>query len=349
MNPSETLLITGGTGSFGRQFLTSLLALPDERAPGKVLIFSRDEEKQFYQRHDFPDPRVEYLIGDIRDRERCVQALADVDIVVHAAALKQVPTGEYFPTEMIRTNVMGTENLVLAARANGVRKFVFLSTDKAVYPINAYGMSKAVAEKIILAAAGHNMTNGNGSRNGTTFATVRYGNVMGSRGSVIPLFMKQISEGNGITVTHGEMTRFLLKLTQATSLVFYAIEHGVQGRLHVCRSPACTLDSLIKAMEIHFERELKRDIIGVRPGEKMHETLLTADELARATEVNGQNEGGDIIAIRSYFECKMAPDPVVYDKFLEDLPQPKSDFTSKDTRLLNPQETLGLLQEASLL
>ena len=329
--------------------LSSLLALPDEKAPGKVLIFSRDEEKQFHQRHDFPDPRVEYLIGDIRDRERCLQALADVDIVVHAAALKQVPTGEYFPTEMIRTNVIGTENLVLAARANRVRKFVFLSTDKAVYPINAYGMSKAVAEKIIMATAGHNMSNGNGSRNGTTFTTVRYGNVMGSRGSVIPLFLKQISQGEGITVTHGNMTRFLLKLSQATSLVLYAIEHGVQGRLHVRRSPACTLDNLIKAMEIHFDHDLRRNLIGVRPGEKMHETLLTADELTRSIEVNEQSDGDEIIAIRSYFECKMAPDPVVYDKFLEDLPQPKEDFTSKDTRLLNPQETLGLLQEASLL
>ncbi len=349
MNPSEVLLITGGTGSFGRQFLSSLLALPDEKAPGKVLIFSRDEEKQFHQRHDFPDPRVEYLIGDIRDRERCRQALADVDIVVHAAALKQVPTGEYFPTEMIRTNVMGTENLVLAARANGVKKFVFLSTDKAVYPINAYGMSKAVAEKIILAAAGHNLSNGNGSRNGTTFTTVRYGNVMGSRGSVIPLFLKQISQGDGITVTHADMTRFLLKLSQATSLVLYALGHGAQGRLHVRRSPACTLDNLIKAMEVHFGRDLRRNVIGVRPGEKMHETLLTADELARAVETSGRDDGGDIIAIRSYFECKMTPDPVVYDKFLEELPQPKSDFTSEDTRLLNPQETLDLLKEASLL
>ena len=349
MNPSETLLITGGTGSFGRQFLTSLLALPDERAPGKVLIFSRDEEKQFYQRHDFPDPRGEYLIGDVRDRERCQQVLADVDIVVHAAALKQVPTGEYFPTEMIRTNVIGTENLVLAARANGVKKFIFLSTDKAVYPINAYGMSKAVAEKIILAASGHNMSNGNGRRNGTIFTAVRYGNVMGSRGSVIPLFLKLIAQGEDITVTHGDMTRFLLKLTQATSLVLYAIAHGVQGRLHVRRSPACTLDNLIKALEIHFGRDLRRNAIGVRPGEKMHETLLTADELVRAVEVNEQDDSGDIIAIRSYFECKMTPDPVVYDKFLEELPQPKSDFTSQDTRLLDPRETLGLLEEASLL
>jgi UDP-glucose 4-epimerase len=345
VNPSETLVITGGTGSFGKQYLSSLLGAPRQEAPGKILILSRDEEKQFYQRHDFPDPRVEYIIGDIRDRQRCLETLTEVDIAVHAAALKQIPTGEYFPSEIIRTNVLGTENLVHAAETNGVKNFVFLSTDKAVYPINAYGMSKALGEKIILAASGRNMLRGNG----TIYTAVRYGNVMGSRGSVIPLFLKQISENNEITVTDDRMTRFLLKLEEATSLVDYAIEHGVQGRLYARKSPACTLGTLIKALEIHFGRKVKRTLIGVRPGEKMHETLLTADELARSSEVRDQAYGGEIVAVRSYFECKMVRVPVVHEKFLEKLPGPQSDFTSRDTRMLDPQETLDLLKEAALL
>jgi len=345
MKPEQTILITGGTGSFGKTMLRALLDLPPDKAPGKIKIISRDEEKQFFQRQDFPDPRIEYIIGDIRDFEVCHHVLNNVDIVVHAAALKQVPTGEYFPPEMIKTNVWGAHNLVNSSKINGVKKFVNLSTDKAVYPINAYGMTKALAEKIIMAEAGNNMSNGSG----TVFATVRYGNVMGSRGSVIPLFLKRISEGNSLTITDGSMTRFLLKLSQAINLVFHAIEYGEQGRLYVKRSPACTIDSLIEALEIHFGKTFEKEPIGVRPGEKIHETLLTADELSRSLEEVDQIENSPITAVRSYFECKMAPDPVVYDRFLEHIPKPERDFTSQDTKLLNPQETLNLIKDAGLL
>ena len=191
MHPEQTLLITGGTGSFGKTMLRRVLDLPEAKAPGKVIIFSRDEEKQFHQRQEFPDSRVEYFIGDIRDRESCMKALKNVDIVIHAAALKQVPTGEFFPSQMVKTNVLGTENMLEAAESQGVQKFINLSTDKAVYPINAYGMSKALAEKIVWLPRERTWLDGNG----TVFCAVRYGNVMGSRGSVIPLFLEQLEGG----------------------------------------------------------------------------------------------------------------------------------------------------------
>jgi UDP-glucose 4-epimerase len=345
MHPEQALLVTGGTGSFGKTMLRRVLDLPEAEAPGKVIIFSRDEEKQFHQRQEFPDTRVEYFIGDVRDRESCVKALKNVDIVIHAAALKQVPTGEFFPSQMVKTNVLGTENMLEAAEAQGVQKFINLSTDKAVYPINAYGMSKALAEKIVAAAAGKNMASGSG----TVFCTVRYGNVMGSRGSVIPLFLDQLKEGDTVTLTDGSMTRFLLKLEQATDLVRHAIEHGTQGRMYIRKTPGCTVDVLIEALELHFNRSIEKTIIGVRPGEKIHETLITADELSRNLEEEDAFGTETITAIRSYFECKMVPDPVVYDKFDEQMPAPESDFTSNDTQLLDPAETLQLIKEAGIL
>ena len=345
MHPEQTLLITGGTGSFGKTMLRRVLDLPEAEAPGKVIIFSRDEEKQFHQRQEFPDPRVEYFIGDIRDRESCVKALKGVTVVIHAAALKQVPTGEFFPSQMVKTNVLGTENMLEASEAQGVQKFINLSTDKAVYPINAYGMSKALAEKIVMASAGKNMAEGNG----TVCCAVRYGNVMGSRGSVIPLFIKQLEEGNTVTVTDGSMTRFLLRLEQATDLVLHAIEHGTQGRMYIRKTPGCTVDVLIEALEMHFDRSIEKTIIGVRPGEKIHETLITADELSRQVEELDTIGEGAITAVRSYFECKMVPDAVVYDKFDEEIPTPGSDFTSEDRRLLDPAETLLLIKKAGIL
>jgi UDP-glucose 4-epimerase len=345
MHPEQRLLVTGGTGSFGKTMLRRILDLPDTEAPGKVIIFSRDEEKQFHQRQEFPDPRIEYFIGDVRDRESCVKALKNVDIVIHAAALKQVPTGEFFPSQMVKTNVLGTENMLEAAEAQGVQKFINLSTDKAVYPINAYGMSKALAEKIVSAAAGKNMADGSG----TVFCTVRYGNVMGSRGSVIPLFLEQLREGDTVTVTDGSMTRFLLKLEEATDLVRHAIEHGSQGRMYIRKTPGCTVDVLIEALELHFHRSIKRTIIGVRPGEKIHETLITADELSRELEEPEALGSKAITAIRSYFECKMVPDAVVYDKFDEKMPTPGGDFTSNDTELLDAAATLQLIKEAGIL
>ena len=345
MHSEQTLLITGGTGSFGKTMLRRVLELTPMEAPGKIIIFSRDEEKQFFQRREFPDPRIEYVIGDIRNRDTCKKVLKKVDVVIHAAALKQVPTGEYFPSEMIKTNVLGTENMVEAAEMRDVKTFINLSTDKAVYPINAYGMTKALAEKVVMATSGKNMAN----ENGTVLCTVRYGNVMGSRGSVIPLFLKQINEGDRITVTNGSMTRFLLKLEQATDLVLHAIEHCTQGRLYVKKTPACTVDVLIEALEIHFDHKIEKTIIGVRPGEKMHETLITADELSRAIEEPDEFDGNTVTTIRSYFECRMVPDPVVYDKFAEKIPTPQRDFTSKDAEQLDARQTLELMKETGIL
>ena len=239
----------------------------------------------------------------------------------------------------------GTENMLEASQERGVERFINLGTDKAVYPINAYGISKALAEKIVMAAAGKNMTSGDG----TIFCAVRYGNVMGSRGSVIPLFLRQIEEGGAVTVTDGSMTRFLLRLEQATDLVLHAIERGAQGRMYIKKTPGCTVDVLIEALEMHFGRALERTVIGVRPGEKIHETLITADELSRHLEEPDTFGEGSITAIRSYFECKMVPDPVVYDKFAEEIPTPGSDFTSKDTQLLDAAETLQLVKQANIL
>ena len=345
MNSSQTLMITGGTGSFGKSMLGQVLAMPRETAPGKIIVFSRDEEKQFHQRMIFPDERVEYVVGDIRDYDRLLEVMCGVDVVIHAAALKQVPTGEYFPFEMVKTNVMGTNNLVKAANSCGVSKFIFLSTDKAVYPINAYGMSKSLAEKIIMAEAGKSEKN----KSHTVFCAVRYGNVMGSRGSVIPLFLSQVKEGKALTITDGEMTRFLLKLKQATNLVNYAIEHGRPGRIYVKKSPGATVENTIKALELHFDCKCNREIIGIRPGEKMHETLLTADEISRSYEEIDDSDGVPITTVKSYFECRMIPDSVVVDKYEEKIPICNDDFTSADTLLLDPAGTLQLIKEAKLI
>lgn len=345
MQPTQGLLITGGTGSFGKMMLRHLINLPREQAPGRIIILSRDEDKQHSQRQEFDDERIEYVIGDVRDPEVCMDVMKDVDIVIHAAALKHIPTGEYFPSEVISTNLNGTANLVRAIEMTGVSKFIFLSTDKAVYPINAYGMSKALGEKILMAAAGKNLAKGNGA----IYCVVRYGNVMGSRGSVIPLFIKQIKEKGEVTITDYNMTRFLLKLKQAIDLVNHAIEFGKQGRLYVKKSPACTVDVLVQALELHYGREIKRRIVGIRPGEKIHETLLTADENMRSEEEKDMFDETPIAVVRSYFECKMLYDKVIMSRYQEPFNFLNGDFTSKDTKLLDAHETLSLLKEAELI
>jgi UDP-N-acetylglucosamine 4,6-dehydratase len=345
MNPGQTLLITGGTGSFGKTMLRHILDLPREGTPGKIVILSRDEDKQYAQRHDFPDERIHYVIGDIRDRETCIDVMKQVDIVIHAAALKQVPTGEYFPLEMARTNILGTANLVDAALDSAVSKFIILSTDKAVYPINAYGMSKALAEKILIAAAGQSFING--SR--TKFCVVRYGNVIGSRGSVIPLFLKQIQDKGEVTITDGKMTRFLLKLDRAINLVAHVIEKGEQGRVYVKKAPACTVEVLAQALELHYGRRIERRQVGIRPGEKIHETLITADENGRSEDEADTFDNEPITAIRSYFECKMTADADLMARYKEPLSVASVDYTSRDAKQLNPEETLALLRDAGLL
>ena len=271
------VLITGGTGSFGRTYLGRLL----EAGVEEVRIFSRDEEKQDALRHAVADPRVRFHIGDVRDAESIRRAIKGVDAVFHAAALKQVPSCEFFPIEAIRTNVLGSENVIRAAIEAGVGRVVCLSTDKAVFPINAMGMSKALMEKVAQAAA---RELGEGAR--TTVTMVRYGNVMFSRGSVIPLFLGQIRAGRPITVTDARMTRFLMPLAASVALVEFAMGHARQGDLFVKKSPASTIADLATAMtRLCGVPEHPVETIGWRHGEKLYETLASASERASAEDM----------------------------------------------------------------
>ncbi|MDA8208934.1 MAG: polysaccharide biosynthesis protein [Actinomycetota bacterium] len=270
------LLITGGTGSFGNAALRRLLRT-DLR---EVRIFSRDEKKQDDMRRELGDPRVKFYIGDVRNRESVTEAVKGVDFIFHAAALKQVPSCEFFPMEAVRTNVIGTDNVLSAAIDEGVRRVVCLSTDKAAYPINAMGTSKAMMEKVIIAK----------SRNvdpaKTTICCTRYGNVMASRGSVIPLFAAQAIKDAPLTLTDPSMTRFLMSLDDAIDLVLYAFQYGQQGDLLVQKSPASTIGDLAQAVLELYKSRSEIRIIGTRHGEKKHETLLTREERLRARELD---------------------------------------------------------------
>ncbi len=270
----KTLLVTGGTGSFGHNFIRLVLAQHD---PEQVIVYSRDEKKQHDMRLEFDDPRLEFVIGDIRDREQIIRAMRGVDYVFHAAALKQVPSCEFFPMEAVQTNVVGTHNVLDAAEMCGVQKLVVLSTDKAVYPINAMGQTKALMEKITLARA-------QTARSSVVLCGVRYGNVMYSRGSVIPLFVQQIVRGDPLTVTHADMTRLLLPLVEAVKLVTYAMEHGGQGDFFVRKATASTVGTLAQATCRLFQVQDNIKTVGVRAGEKMHEVLISAEEYSRAED-----------------------------------------------------------------
>jgi UDP-N-acetylglucosamine 4,6-dehydratase/5-epimerase len=275
MFKGKTLLITGGTGSFGntvlKRFIDSDLA--------EIRIFSRDEKKQEDMRRSLKNEKVKFYIGDVRNLESIREAVKGVDYIFHAAALKQVPSCEFFPMEAVRTNVIGTDNVLTAAIDAGVKKVVCLSTDKAAYPINAMGTSKAMMEKIITAK----------SRNvdpaKTTICTTRYGNVMASRGSVIPLFVGQIQAGRPITVTDPDMTRFLMNLDEAVDLVLFAFKNAKQGDLFVQKAPASTVGILAEALKQMFNPEAKIRIMGTRHGEKAHETLLTREEMVKSTDM----------------------------------------------------------------
>jgi UDP-N-acetylglucosamine 4,6-dehydratase len=270
----KVVLITGGTGSFGKKFTKILLA---EKNPKKVIIFSRDELKQHEMRTaGFNDPRLRYFIGDVRDRERLVRAMHGVDIVVHAAALKQVPACEYNPMEAIKTNIMGTSNVVEAALDAGVEKVLALSTDKAVNPVNLYGATKLAAEKLVI------QSNAYAAGTATRYSCVRYGNVVGSRGSVVPLFLKQRESGK-ITITDDRMTRFWLSLEQGVHFVIDCIEQMAGGEVFVPKIPSTTIVDLAKAIA----PEAKIEIIGIRPGEKLHEVLISEDEARGTVERDG--------------------------------------------------------------
>lgn len=276
MNSQKTLLITGGTGSFGNAVLNKFLYTDHF---SEIRIFSRDEKKQDDMRNQIKNDKLKFYIGDIRDFNSISKAMKGVDYVFHAAALKQVPSCEFFPLEATKTNVFGTQNVIDAAIANNVGKLICLSTDKAAYPINAMGISKALMEKVVIAAS-RNVDN-----NATTICLTRYGNVMGSRGSVIPLFLRQIKEGKNITITDPKMTRFLMSLEDAVELVLFAFEHGNQGDLFVNKAPAGTINDLAQALKELCNAENKIDIIGTRHGEKLYETLCTREEMAKAEDM----------------------------------------------------------------
>ncbi len=296
----KTLLITGGTGSFGnavlRRFLNSDIK--------EIRIFSRDEKKQDDMRHRLQNPKVKFYIGDVRDKRSVDGVMPGVDYIFHAAALKQVPSCEFFPTQAVRTNVLGTENVLDSAIANGVKNVVVLSTDKAAYPINAMGISKALMEKVAIAKGRQLGVNGR-----TIICCTRYGNVMASRGSVIPLWVDQIKEGKEITITDPNMTRFMMTLDDAVDLVLYAFQHGQNGDLFVQKAPAATLDVLAQALKEIYVRinpkygETEVKTIGTRHGEKLYETLVTREEMAKAIDM------GD------YYRIPCDTRDLNYDKF----------------------------------
>jgi UDP-N-acetylglucosamine 4,6-dehydratase len=271
----KTILITGGTGSFGNAVLRRLLTMDI----GEVRIFSRDEKKQEDMRIELANDRVKFYIGDVREYSSIHQAMKGVDYVFHAAALKQVPSCEFYPMEAVRTNVLGAENAMNAAVANNVKKMVVLSTDKAVYPINAMGLSKAMMEKLMVAKSRMQQ------QGETVLCATRYGNVMASRGSVIPLFVQQLKDGKPLTITDASMTRFLMSLEDSVDLVLHAFEHGQNGDIFVQKSPASTIADLAEALKRIFKKDNPVNVIGTRHGEKHYESLVSREEMAKAEDV----------------------------------------------------------------
>ena len=274
MFKDKVLMITGGTGSFGRAVLKRFVSM-DVR---EIRIFSRDEKKQEEMRVSLNNPKLKFYIGDVRHRDSVQEAMQGVDCVFHAAALKQVPSCEFYPMEAVLTNVIGAENVMQAAIANGVKRVVVLSTDKAVYPINAMGLTKALMEKLMVAKS---RLRPNGA---TVLCATRYGNVMASRGSVIPLFINQILQGKPLTVTDPNMTRFMMSLDDSVDLVLYAFEHGRQGDIFVQKAPAATVGDLASAVKEIFQADNPVRIIGTRHGEKLYESLVSREEMAKAED-----------------------------------------------------------------
>jgi UDP-glucose 4-epimerase len=319
----KVILITGGTGSFGKAVVHRLLSTDCE----EIRIFSRDELKQEEMRIKYVNPRLKFYIGDVRDKDSVDQAMNGTDLVFHAAALKQVPSCEFFPMQAVQTNIIGSHNVVTSAIEHQVKRTVFLSTDKAAYPVNAMGISKAMMEKVVMAST--LML----KETATTVSLVRYGNVMCSRGSVIPLFIKQIKEKKPITITVPYMTRFLLALTEAVELVLFAFQHAEQGDLFVKKAPACTILDLAKAVKNLFGSDVPEEIIGIRHGEKIYETLATREELARAQDmgdyyrIQSDNRDLNYTNYRQYFS-----EGDMKEVELED-------YTSHNTTRLSVEET----------
>ena len=322
---NKTLLITGGTGSFGNAVLKRFLDTDIK----EIRIFSRDEKKQDDIRHQIQNPKVKFYIGDVRDKRSVDGAMRGVDYVFHAAALKQVPSCEFFPMQAVRTNVYGTENVLDSAVEHGVKNMVVLSTDKAAYPINAMGISKAMMEKVAIAKA-----RSLGNDAATTICCTRYGNVMASRGSVIPLWIEQIKSGKPITITDPNMTRFMMTLDDALDLVLYAFEHGNQGDLFVQKAPAATLYVLADSLKELYKADTEVKIIGTRHGEKLYETLVTREEMFRAEDMG------------NYFRIPADARDLNYDKFFVEGQVDISkveDYHSHNTYRLNKEEMKQLL------
>jgi UDP-N-acetylglucosamine 4,6-dehydratase len=324
----KTLLITGGTGSFGNQMAKYFIS----RGCKEVRILSRDEKKQDDMRKLYNEPKLKFYLGDVRDKESLREVFKNVNYVFHAAALKQVPSCEFYPMEAIKTNILGDENVLASACENNIEVCVVLSTDKAVYPINTMGMSKALMEKVMVAKS-------RVAPKGTVLCGTRYGNVMGSRGSVIPLFKKQILDSKNLTVTDGSMTRFLMSLDESVSLVDYAFNNAKNGDIFVQKSPASTIGDLAEAMIQYYKSSSKIDIIGVRHGEKFHEVLVNKEEMSKAEDC------GD------YYRVPSDSRDLNY-KTLELGSQEISSFTeynSNNTTRLNKIEIINLLKKSNLL
>ena len=324
---NKTLLITGGTGSFGNAVLNRFL----KTDIGEIRIFSRDEKKQDDMRHEFqakmPEvaDKIKFYIGDVRDIQSVRNAMHGVDFIFHAAALKQVPSCEFFPIEAVKTNVLGTENVLTAAIEAGVKNIVCLSTDKAAYPVNAMGTSKAMMEKVIVAKSR------TVSPEKTKICCTRYGNVMCSRGSVIPLWIEQIKAGNPVTITDSDMTRFIMSLDEAVDLVLFAFEHGESGDILVQKAPACTIKTQAEAVIELFGGDKKNiKVIGIRHGEKMYETLLTNEECANAIDLG------------NFYRVPCDNRGLNYDKYFTEGSVERNtltEFNSNNTKLLNLEET----------
>jgi len=317
-------MITGGTGSFGNAVLKRFLST-DVR---EIRVFSRDEKKQEDMRIALNNDKVKFYIGDVRDYDSVYQAMKGVDYVFHAAALKQVPSCEFYPMEAVRTNVVGSENVMNAATANKVKRLVLLSTDKAVYPINAMGISKAMSEKLMVAKSRLQL------KGETVFCATRYGNVMASRGSVIPLFVSQLKQDKSLTLTDPNMTRFLMSLEESVDLVLYAYEHGEQGDIFVKKAPASTVADLANAIKELFNKNNAVNIIGTRHGEKLYESLISREEMANAEDMG------------AYYRIPADNRDLNYAKYFSEGEKRISqldDFTSHNTKRLSMEEIKSLL------
>ncbi len=330
MLKGKTVLVTGGTGSFGHTVVTELLAYD----PAKIVIFSRDEKKQDDMRNEFGNPKLTFIIGDVREEQSVRRAVEGVDYIFHAAALKQVPSCEFFPMESVKTNIIGTHNVLTAAAAHKVKRVVVLSTDKAVYPINAMGMAKALMEKTMIAEAKNYPPT---IKDGSVFCGVRYGNVLYSRGSVIPYFVDLMKKKKKLAVTYGAMTRFLLPLRDAVALVMYALTKGESGHIYVRKAPACTVETLAQALCQVFNYTEGYEEIGMRAGEKVHETLVSREEMLRAQE------------LVDYFDIPPESQGLDYNKYLlrggKDRKNPETiePYTSANTTLLDAPAVIKLL------